>query len=145
MSNRIAAILLLLLSLLWLYQSFTLKVMFLSDPVGPKVIPMALAGLLFLLSVLLFFQSEPAVAWPAPGAWANVFVILLSFLIYGSLLAFLGFMLATSLETAFVSWRFGARFGLALLTGLGVSLALYILFVFILGISLPTGTLFGAR
>ena len=142
MNDRIAAALLLLLAGYYGFEASRLESGFGSGVVEPKDFPLLLAGALGVFALGILVRVDPNPHWFRMGQWGNIILLTISFVIYAYLLVPIGFILATTLETALVSWRFGAKSWQALLVGLGASLVLYALFVFGLDISLPQGRIF---
>ncbi len=142
MSNRIIAILIIILSFLYGLEAYRLKSGFDSDSVGPSGFPIILAILLAGLGIMLVFKQEPLKYWPYLHSWFSIDLALISFIIYAYLLVPIGFIASTTLETSFLSQRFGAKIWQAVLLGLGSSLFLYYLFVYALQIPLPIGKIF---
>ncbi len=142
MSNRIIAILIIIFSFLYGLEAYRLKSGFGSDSVGPRGFPIILAILLASLGIVLVFKKDPLKNWPNLQNWFNISLALVSFVIYAYLLVPIGFIASTTLETSFLSQRFGAKIWQAVLLGLGSSLFLYFLFVYALQIPLPIGKIF---
>ena len=144
-SDRITALVLLGLAAVYGFGASRLKAGFGSGPVGPKGFPVMLAICLGLVALGIFFKNDIKEAWSAEASWPNLVLVSASFLAYAYLLLPIGFLLATTLETGFVAQRFGAKLWHAALTGLAASVAMYVLFVYALGIPLPIGRVFGGR
>ena len=142
MSDRNAAILVLIFSFFYGLEAYRLKSGFGSDSVGPRGFPLMLAAILAVLGIVLLFKKPTPKNWPNAKSWLNIVLALVSFVIYAYLLLPLGFIASTTLQTGFLSQRFGAKYWQALLLGLGSSIFLYLLFVYALQIPLPTGKLF---
>ena len=146
MSDRIFGGVILVGALLYGLGALRLEAAFLGGPVGPKVFPLILAITFAVLGLALLLAPSGEPTWPEGRGWLELGLVGLSFVLYGALLVPLGFLLATTLETGFVSWRFGARPLTALVVGAAVAAALWLLFVLALGIPLPLGRwLFGGR
>lgn len=165
MMNRIAGALIVLFSLLYGLEAYGLESGFGSGVITPRSFPLLVAAIMGLIGVGIFFSPKPESAtsdttpadvqpdieadaeriFPTLGGWLNAGSLLVSFVAYAFLLVPIGFIVATALETALVAQRFGAKIWQALITGITVSLALYVLFVFALGIPLPVGRIFGGR
>jgi putative tricarboxylic transport membrane protein len=145
MTDRIAGVILMILALWYGFGASRLKAGFGADPLGPKVFPFMLAITLGVVAIFIVFRVDPNPAWFGRKTWLNLSLVTLSFIIYGYLLVPIGFIAATVLETTFVSQRFGAKVQHAVVTGLLASLAMYVLFVYALGIPLPIGRVFGGR
>ncbi len=138
-SDRIAGALLLLLSAGYGLEAIRLQADFLADPLGPRAFPLLLAAALGLFSLYLMFKPDPDPDWPPRRVLAGQLGMLLSFVVYSYALAPLGFLLATTLEMAWLSRLFGADWRRGFLGGLGLAVGLYLIFVFGLGIPLPLG------
>lgn len=146
MINRIAGGVLIAFALVYGLGASRLRSGFGSGPIEPKSFPLMLAIALGVTGLLvLFLRDRPAEGWPNLRGWGGIGLLLASFIAYAYLLIPIGFIAATTLETGLVSQRFGAKLWQALVTGLTVSLLLYALFVFALGIPLPVGRIFGGR
>lgn len=115
---------------------------FFSDPVGPRVFPYLIGGLLGLSGLWLVIKPDPNPSWPPASQWLSFGLVLISLVGYAYLLVPLGFILATFLEMSLLSMLFGARWWQALGSALLFSLAVYFLFTEALGVTLPTGRLF---
>ena len=145
MSDRLAGVVIVLFAALYGFEASRLKAGFGSGAISAKSFPLMLAGLLALIGIIIILTgSKFKVSWPAGRSWLDLGIVVVSFVAYAYLIVPIGFIAATTLETGLVSQRFGARPWQALATGLGVSLALYVLFVSVLGVSLPTGRVFKA-
>jgi putative tricarboxylic transport membrane protein len=142
-TDRITGGLLLIVTLGYAYQAYHLKVGFMSDPIGPKAFPLIIAGLLALFSLYLFVKPDEEPDWPIWKVWRNKSLVLISFIFYAYALVSLGFLLATTLEIAFLALMFQGKLWKGLVTGIISSLFLYSMFVYILGIPLPLGKIFG--
>jgi putative tricarboxylic transport membrane protein len=141
-SDRIAAIVLLVFALYYGFEAWRLESGFGSGVVEPKDFPLLLAGGLLLFAIGILFRADPDPEWFNMPQWLDVVVLTASFAVYAYLLVPIGFLAATTLETSLVSWRFGAKPWQAVVAGLCSSAALYALFVFGLGIPLPRGRMF---
>jgi putative tricarboxylic transport membrane protein len=144
-TDRIAGIVIIVFALLYGFEATRLKAGFGSGAIGPKDFPLFLAGLMLLMGIgLLISGSSFKASWPNQKSWLDVTLVVGSFIAYAYLIVPIGFIAATTLETGLVSHRFGAKWWQALATGFGISVALYALFVWGLGVSLPIGKVFRA-
>ena len=145
MTDRIAGLVLLGFAALYGFGAFRLKVGFGSDALGPKAFPYMLAIVMAICAVAIIIRIDPDPTWFKARGWINIAIVTSSFILYAYLLVPIGFIAATTLETGFVSQRFGAKWLPALVTGLVSSLVMYALFVFALGLPLPIGRIFGGN
>lgn len=101
-----------------------------------------LAGMLAVLSLILFFQnaptSDPAVNWIRSPK--NFCLTIISIFVYATITTYIGFFPASALFIAVLSWMLNFRrpwfILLALLLVLGF---VYIVFVYFLGVPVPVG------
>ena len=145
MTDRITGVALLIFAALYGFGASNLKAGFGSGVLTPKDFPLLLAGSLGVVALGIIFKPDPDTELPKGRSWLNLIIVSLSFVAYAYLIVPIGFIAATTVETGFVSQRFGAKLWQAALTGLAVSVALYLIFVYGLGISLPIGRVFGGR
>lgn len=143
-ADRISGLLLLAVAVWCGIESRTFATGALSGPVGPGAFPLLLAVLLGAFSLSLVVRPDPDPEPPPAIVWTRGGAILVSAVAYAYLLAPLGFVFATSLEFTMIGIFFGGRPARTAAVGVGVTLATFYLFDRVLGLPLPTGTLFGA-
>ncbi len=143
MTDRITGGLLLIVTMGYAYQAYHLKVGFMSDPIGPKAFPLIIAGFLAFFSLYLIVRPDEEPDWPVWKVWRNKVLVLISFVFYAYALVSLGFLLSTTLEITFLAFMFQGKILKGLATAVVSSLVLYSLFVYLLGIPLPIGKIFG--
>ena len=139
MSDRVLGVCGLLLAAFYIWGATLIQVSFISDPVGPKTFPMIIGGLLGLASLYMIFRPDPEPVWPTFGRLFEIAVAAALFVAYALLLPELGFLIATAVAAAFLSWRLGAGPLAAIVAGICISLGIYIIFHLVLGLSLARG------
>ncbi|MEI4472691.1 tripartite tricarboxylate transporter TctB family protein [Frigidibacter sp. MR17.24] len=139
MSDRIFGIIGLVLAVIYAWQASVIEESFLSDVVGPKAFPYIIAALLGLSSIFFLLKPDPEPEWPTWGRFAEIVFAVLVFVAYTELLPVLGFVVATVFCAAYLSWRLGSRPLGALLTGIGSSVGIYVVFHLLLGLALARG------
>jgi len=138
-SERVAGALLILLGLAVGAEATTFNVSFLADPVGPKALPL-LSALIFIGSGLLLVARPGAgPVWPARPVAVRMVAAAAAFGAFAALLRPVGFVVATTATVGVLSWLFGASWRRSLGAALGLSVALWYLFVWLLGLPLPLG------
>lgn len=143
-SDRVPGVVLLLLGAAVAAEASTFDVAFLTDPVGPKALPY-LAALVFAGSgAVLVARPGPRRAWPPRPALRSMAFAVATFGAYAALLAPLGFVVATTATVGALSRLFGAPWKRALGAALGLSVTMWYLFVWVLGLPLPLGGLWEA-
>jgi len=114
---------------------------FMSDPLGPSTFPYLLGSVLGITALYLLVRPDAPATWPVPRHLLQMGLVVVVLLAYAGLLEWLGFLIATTLTVTVLGWRLGARMRTAVLTGIGVSLAVYGLFDMLLELPLPAGLL----
>ncbi|MDO6461949.1 tripartite tricarboxylate transporter TctB family protein [Granulosicoccaceae sp. 1_MG-2023] len=141
MSQRIFAIVWLLVSAAMGWLALAFNVQFSYEPVGPKAWPLVLAALMALSAIYLFFRPGEEPEWPAPKTLGRIALLALSLLLYAIYFQSLGFPIATALMTIAVGRLFGGSWKAAVLTGIGMGIGLYFFFDRLLDVVLPLGGL----
>ena len=122
-------------------EATSFDVAFLTDPVGPKALPLLVSATLVLAGLRATLRPDHEAAWPTRPVLAKLTAATAAFLLYPFALEAIGFVPATTLVVAALSHLYGAppRRGVpaaAVLAG-----ALWLLFVRVLALPLPIGSL----
>ena len=141
-SNRIAAVVILLLSLAYGIAGSQIAYAFSSDPLGPRVFPVLLACMLALLALVYLFRPGEAETWPGGALLARSVALPVLVLVSALILEPAGFPIAMFVMTAGVGWLFGASPMAAVLGGVVQSALWYVVFATLLEVYLPVGALF---
>lgn len=145
--NRRIGLLLFVIASVYLYLSFQLP-NYPYAPVDADVIPKGLGILMLILSVALFFSR--AIETEMEKAKRNIpkkelLVLLAVFamiFLYILLFEIIGFIVMTAVFIFFCSWFLGyEKWKTNIIVSILFPLGMYIIFVFALGISLPSGIL----
>jgi putative tricarboxylic transport membrane protein len=139
---------LLLLAILYFERSFAISTGLASDRLGPTFYPRVLAVVLAVLATVLIARSLTDRSDPSPLSRVRagrLFAVFGVMLLWVGLLPYLGFPLVTPLLLVAVMWILGHRRWRSLIAvSLGLTLALYLVFVRTLNVLLPMGPLGGA-
>jgi putative tricarboxylic transport membrane protein len=117
-----------------------------NDPLlGPRLFPLAITGALCLLGIiyLVSILLPRAASFPedqGPVRWSAIALIAAGLILFGTLVQPAGFVLAETALFVCVARAFGSR-RVAADAGIGfaLSIAIYVLFAFGLGLQLPGG------
>jgi len=139
MSDRILGGGSIALAAFFVWQATLIELSFLSDPVGPKTFPIIIAAVLGLSGVAVILRPDAPAAWPALGRLLEIAVTAGVLCAYALSLPQVGFLLATAVAAAFLSWRLGAAPLSAVAAGVAISVGIYVVFHLILGLSLARG------
>lgn len=141
MTDRIFGVVGLLLAIGFALAALTINESFLSDAVGPKAFPLIIATILGLSSAVIALRPDESPQWPALGRLVEIFAAAVVMVLYAQLLPEIGFIIATFFASAYLTWRLGSGLVGSLLTGVGTSLGIYVVFHLVLGLSLARGPL----
>lgn len=150
-ANRLIAVVVALLSLAYLYGAYRIPVFPIPRPIDSDAFPKLLGFIMLGLSVWLFFEKEgkapeatdedeqTTTAWQR---WQPVIVTSLAVAVYAGLLAWLGFVLASFVLTAGLTWYYGYRRHVVnAVVAVSVPLFLYVVMTRFMNIHLPAGLL----
>ncbi|MBV7377590.1 tripartite tricarboxylate transporter TctB family protein [Maritimibacter dapengensis] len=141
MSDRIFGVVGLLLAIGFAVAALNIEESFLSDAVGPSGFPLIVAAVLGLSSIVIAIKPDAAPHWPSLGRLAELLAAVVMMVLYAELLPVAGFVIATAVAAAYLSWRLGSGILASVLTGVGSSVGIYVIFHLIFGLSLATGPL----
>ena len=141
-SGRIAGAACVLLAITCAIEAASFRVRFLTDPVGPRMMPWLAASLIGAGGLLLLLKPGPATEWPQATMLRRIAVAFAAFLAYAVLIQTLGFILTTTLLITLLALLFDGRLLPALIAAAALTTLLWLTFVDGLGVPLPIGTLF---
>ena len=139
MSDRIFGGIGLVIAIFFAWQASIIQESFLTDAVGPKVFPYIIAAVMGISSVYFLLKPDPEPHWPRAGRLAEIGLAVLVLAAYAELLPVAGFVIATAVAAAYLTWRLGSRPLESLIIGIGTSVGIYIIFPLVLGLSLARG------
>lgn len=134
--DRIFGLVMIVVALGYIFSATQIQTSFMSDPVGPRVFPLIVAGVVILCSVAMILKPDPDVEWPAGLMLMNLSLALVTLVGYAVMIRPLGFILPTMVASAVLSYQISSRPVPALITGIGLGLGLFVLFKFVLGLGL---------
>ncbi|WP_417258107.1 tripartite tricarboxylate transporter TctB family protein [Celeribacter sp.] len=141
MSDRIFGVVGLLIAIGFALAALAIEESFLSDAVGPKAFPLIIATILGLSSIAIALKPDTAPEWPSLGRLTEILAAIVVMVLYAELLPVVGFVISTAFAAAYLTWRLGSGLLATVLTGLGTSVGIYVVFHLILGLSLARGPL----
>ncbi|NEX47176.1 tripartite tricarboxylate transporter TctB family protein [Rhodobacter sp. ETT8] len=135
-ADRIFGVVMVILALGYILSAMSIQTSFLSDPVGPRVFPYMVAGVVLICSLVMILRPDPEVDWPVGGMLLQMALALAVLFGYAMLIRPLGFVIPTVIAAGILSWQINPRPVPAALAGLGLGIGLFVLFKFILGLGL---------
>ncbi len=137
MSDRVLGLVAVFAGLAYAFAATRIPTSFLSDPVGSKTFPMMLGGIAALCGALIALKPDrPGPSWPGFRTWLALGLAVAVLTGYAYSLKPLGFLIPTAVAASILSYQIRPRATHALATGIGLSLGLYAVFRFLLGLSL---------
>jgi putative tricarboxylic transport membrane protein len=140
-ADRVPGIVIALLGLAAGLEATTFDVRFLTDPVGPKALPMLVAAIFVLAGGRAALLPDQVAAWPNRAVLMKLVGAAAAFLLYPLALPVVGFFTSTTLVVATLSWLYGAPWLKGVAAAATLSGALWLLFVRVLALPLPIGSL----
>ncbi|KNC07105.1 membrane protein [Pantoea sp. RIT-PI-b] len=140
MSDRIFAVVWLVLCIIGLFIAWQLQSEYSYEPVGPRPFPMLLLGLMVICAVMMLLRKPDLVQWPTPATLLKLVLMCAMLMTYGMLFERLGFALSTTLLAFGIGMLFGARWWAAALSGVVMGIALFYAFDQLLDVTLPVGS-----
>lgn len=134
--DRIFALVMIIVALGYLSSATEIETSFLSDPIGPRVFPYIIGGVTILASLTMILRPDPDVDWPHGMMLAKIGFTLVLLLAYAMMIRPLGFIIPTFIVAGIISYQIESRPLPAFLTGAGLSIGLFVLFKFVLGLGL---------
>ena len=120
-------------------EATTFDVAFLTDPVGPKALPVVAALMLAVGGARTIAKARDGVELPVASGLRRMAAALVILLAYALVLPWIGFFLGTTAVVAGLGVLFGGPWKGGLATGLTLSAVLWLLFVVALSLPLPIG------
>ena len=133
-SDRIFGLVTLITAVAYLAAATQIQTNFFSGEFLPKLFPMLIGGVAAISSLFMVFKPDPEPDWPAAGSWISMGVAVIVLSIYAVLLKPLGFIVPTIFAAGILSYQISPRAKPAMLAGIGLSLGLFVLFKFALGL-----------
>ena len=127
------------LAVLMVWRTGLIEESFIQDPMGPKAFPYVIALVLGLSSLTMILLPDENPVWPPFAKLLEIAVAVGVMIAYAQFLPVAGFVLATAVASAFLSWRLGTPPLQAAIAGVAISVGIYAIFHLVLGLSLARG------
>lgn len=134
--DRIFGAIMLVLALGYILTASRIQVSFMSDPVGPRLFPYIIAGIIILCSISMILRPDPEAEWPTGPMLLQLFIALVALIAYAFMIKPLGFIIPTAIVSGLLSWQIGRHPVRSAITGVGLGVGLFVLFKVILGLGL---------
>lgn len=135
-SDRLFGLVVLFTALAYIASATQIQTSFLADPVGPKTFPILIGGVAAISALVLILRPDPDPDWPDLRTFGALLVAVVVLVGYAYALKPLGFVLPTAIAAGILSYQISPRPRPAILSGLGLSVGLFVLFKYALGLGL---------
>lgn len=135
-SDRIFGAVVTLVALAYVASATQIQTGFMSDPVGPRTFPILIGSVAALCGMVIAIRPDPDPEWPELATLGALAVAVIVLVGYAYALKPLGFLLPTAIAAGILSYQIQPRPAMAALAGIGLSLGLFVIFKFVLGLSL---------
>ena len=117
--------------------AFAIRESFLQDPVGPRTFPIVIGGVAFLCGAIMALRPDPEPGWPAAATLGRLALAAAIAIAFAYALKPLGFIVPGAIASGALAYMITPNVRAAAATGLGLSIGLFALFRYVLGLSLP--------
>jgi putative tricarboxylic transport membrane protein len=135
-SDRIFGAVVTLVALAYVASATQIQTSFLADPVGPRTFPILVGSVAAFCGILVALKPDEDPEWPALATLGALLVAVIVLVGYAYALKPLGFILPTAVTAAILSYQISPRPMAAALAGVGLSVGLFFIFKFALGLGL---------
>lgn len=135
-SDRLFGLVALFVALAYIASATQIQTSFLADPVGPRSFPILVGAVAAISSLVMIFRPDPDPDWPILRTWGSLAVAVVVLVGYAYSLKPMGFIVPTAIAAAILSYQISPNRKMAALSGAGLSVGLFILFKFALGLGL---------
>ena len=135
-SDRLFGLVAIVVALGFIASATQLQVSFLSDPVGPKTFPLLIGSVMALCGLVMVFQPDEEPQWPVLRTLGTLAIAVAIMVAYAYMLKPLGFLIPTAITAAVLSYQIYPKPVAAVLSGIGLSIGLFVLFKYALGLGL---------
>ena len=135
-SDRIFGLVMIVVALGYILSAFQIQTSFMADPVGAKTFPLMIAGVAILCSLVMILRPDEEPDWPGMGMVLSLALAVVVMIAYAYALKPLGFLIPTAIAAGILSWQISQKPVFAVMTGLGLSGGLFVLFKYVFGLGL---------
>ncbi len=143
-SDRIFGLVMILMALAYIASAFQIQTSFLADPVGSKTFPVAVGIVVILCGLVFMVKPDGEPEWPDLRTWGRLAFAVAVLVAYSYALKPMGFLVPTVFTAGLLAYQITPKPAAAVMAGFGLSVGLFIVFRYGLGLGLqpfPKGLL----
>ncbi|GFE51013.1 hypothetical protein So717_27660 [Roseobacter cerasinus] len=133
-SDRIFGLVCLITAVAYIAAATQIQTNLFSGEFLPKLFPLMIGGVAALCSLTIMFRPDPDPNWPVARTWGAMAIAVLVLCVYAVMITPLGFILPTAIAAGILSYQISPNVKPAIAAGVGLSLGLFVLFKFALGL-----------
>lgn len=134
--DRIFGAVMIVVAVGYILSATTIQTPLFPDPLGPTFFPYLIAAGVIVCALFMIFKPDPDADWPGAGPLIRIAIAAAVMVAYALLLDELGFLIPTAIAAGILSYMLQPKTLNAALSGLGLSVGLFLLFRF--GLRLET-------
>ncbi len=134
--DRVFGLLVAVIALGYILGATQIQAGFLPDPVGSRTFPYIVGGVALLCGLAIAARPGPDPAWPSWRALGRIGLTLAVLYAFAAALRPLGFLVPAALASACLAWLVRPDIRAAAAAGLGLSLGLFAILKYALGLGL---------
>lgn len=135
-SDRVFGLIVLMVAAAYIAAATQIQTSFLSDPVGSKAFPIIIGVVAAICGFVLMVKPDPEPDWPTSRTLIAILVAVVVLIAYAYALKPMGFLVPTAITAAILSYQISPRAVPAAIAGVSLSIGLFSLFKFALGLGL---------
>jgi len=135
-SDRIFGLVMATVALAYIASATQIQTSFLSDPVGPKTFPILIGTVCAISAMFMVLKPDAEPEWPVLRTFGALFFAVFVLVAYAYALRPLGFLMPTVVAAGVLSFQISPKVKTAVLSGLGLSIGLFIIFKYALDLGL---------
>jgi len=134
--DRVFGLLIAAIALGYILSATRIQIGFLSDPVGSRTFPYMIGGVALLCALTIIARPDPDPEWPGMNTIGRIAITLVVLFLFAISLRPIGFLIPAAIASGILSYQTHPKFRVAVLTGTGLSLGLYVVLSYGLGLGL---------
>lgn len=135
-SDRIFGLVASLVALAYIASATQIQTSFLADPVGPKAFPIGIGIVAVICGIYMALKPDAEPNWPAGKTLLAIGFAIVVLVLYALALKPFGFIIPTAFAAGILSYQISPNSKKAALAGVGLSIGLFVVFKFLLGLGL---------
>ena len=135
-SDRIFGVIAALVALAYIASATQIETGFMTDPVGPKGFPLLIGIIAAISSIMIVLRPDEEPTWPGLRTIGALLFSVVVLICYAYALKPMGFLVPTALAAGILSYQISPGIKSAIGAGLGLSVILFIIFKYALGLGL---------